>query len=77
MCKLFKDNNKKDIKFLCAFSSCYHKMKMNDSNLYFNFPMSKSLKQTFETFNRSRHSEDKEVFAISRFGMRLACQQNV
>ncbi len=71
MLKIF-NANREDLKFITAFSCCYHSMQPLSDSIdheekidFFNFPMSNALKQT------DAH------FRLSLFGLRLACQQNM
>ena len=78
MLKIFKEDGQK-LKFLAAFSCCYHKMapvddeheqsaKKSGHRHFGNFPMSSTLKEIC-------NQESFRGFYLGTFGMRLACQQ--
>lgn len=72
MLRTFAQSTHTGLKFLCAFSCCYHSMsreeEVDGNQTFANFPMSACLKQVL-----SRHDN----FQLSLFGLRLACQQDM
>ena len=71
MLNTFAQSTHTGLKFLCAFSCCYHSMnreEVDGKQTFANFPMSACLKQVL-----SQHAN----FQLSIFGLRLACQQDM
>lgn len=72
MLKTFTQSMNTGLKFLCAFSCCYHSMSregdVDGDKKFSNFPMSASLKRVLT---------EKDNFQLGLFGLRLACQQDM
>lgn len=71
MLKIFCEN-RNELKFMAAFSCCYQAMQPNsttelqsEKKQFYNFPMSKCLKENNDDFN------------LGLFGLRLACQPDM
>ncbi len=63
----FAKSNIEELKFICAFSCCYHLMESKTDGSVSNFPMSDSLKRVL----------NRTGFQLGLFGLRLACQQDM
>lgn len=67
MLKIFKCDS--ELKFVVAFSCCYHRMSINEHGKFSNFPMSNTLKELI--------ANEYYGFDLSVFAFRLACQETM